>query len=143
MQTNVSDGAVAILLAEGTVPFTKVPRPGRLRPWADHPLLGREEEMADALGAVRGVVQSSRGNRNVPLFFLFVGENCRRHCGNVGIAAAISKGRREGWKTFRGGSNPARSVPPAVGNHPIRPAGDLTISLAIWGFRLTVLRKGP
>ena len=71
-QTNVSDGGLAYVLEEGVVPFRKAQRPVRLLSRADPPLLDREEETAEALGAVRpgGTVQVTGGPGSGKSLFL-------------------------------------------------------------------------
>ncbi len=71
-QTNVSDGGLAYVLEEGVVPFRKAKRPVRLLSRADPPLLDREEETAEALGAVRpgGTVQVTGGPGSGKSLFL-------------------------------------------------------------------------
>jgi len=71
-QTNVSDGGLAYVLEEGVVPFRKAKRPIRLLSRADPPLLDREDETAEALGAVRpgGTIQVTGGPGSGKSLFL-------------------------------------------------------------------------
>jgi hypothetical protein len=71
-QTNVSDGGLAYVLSEDVVPFTKAQRPVRLLSRADPPLIDREEEMAEVLGAIRpgGTVQVTGGPGSGKSLFL-------------------------------------------------------------------------